>query len=1085
LLQTIAAHRCACFPGDLLITDNAGDHTAGEIQEQAKALSEALAEHGVRTGTRVALALPAGADILTAMLALWRTGASFVPIDPREPADRLDGVLRACSATAVLATSEPRTDLPGGTPWLRLNSGRVNGPNCRAMTTHTGNEAYVIFTSGSTGSPKGVPVSHTNLSYYFDSIQAAYAIPLAGMLVPTQLPPTFDAAVTTLLLPLVTRNPGVSAAGTRQLAELLRRVGRPVLAKTTPSQLRILSRLLTTQQWQRVEGILIVGGEALDYTDLEDVRRHSRLTAYNEYGPTETTVACSAHQIHPSDPWSGPVPIGRPFPATTYTLHTGRPGDTEDTGELIITGPGVAGNYLNADAAAFTGASPDRSYRTGDRVRRTVDGNHVFLGRYDDQVKINGYRVELGELDAALRTVTESPAAAVLHDGALIAVVQQRSELDLDRAREHLRRLLPDHLQPAAWRSYATLPLTSHGKLDRRALTDQVVERTSESRTGAVTEAASGLATGRAALAGLWRELLGDDIDDNTDFFAAGASSITALIMTGRAGELIGVELAVSLIFDKPVFADFAAAVLAGHDAHTPMPDGTGTPEFTGTTQTPSAAQLNILAAEGWQAGSAAYTTVAAAQFTVPSIGTLIEALRETAARTEILRWRFVLDEHYRIVAQVGDVPAVIVTDLRQLDPATTDQTVAARLAEHRYRSIDVLSGAPLAEIMLWHTADDDAGQHGVCALVAHHVVTDEASVELLWSRALDRIRTGDPVRADRYYARWAATTVTHAARRAAADDAALVASALTSGPLGRLRGSDPRAGAGSHVQQLPGHDDIIGAARRMSLPATAILGAAAAAALAEDMTGTRFAVHVPVTRRRTGADTSAVGCFVSSLPVPADVPGKPGPDWVRTWHRLLLGVADRADADPSTVTALLRAADPSVVPPQVSVVVETPFAVHKAPIHWQPHPVAPGPAKHDLAIFCSRDTCTGSVSVRIDWRAGAYDDSRAAELVGRISKNLRRLIEQDQANEPPAGSVSADALAEIASAVLGGRVGAADDLFAAGAQSLDLLRFCAAVRARFGWDITLTLIDIFDKPTPEQLADLVGDRLDSRKDPA
>ncbi|MGI5215080.1 AMP-binding protein [Plantactinospora sp. CA-290183] len=1084
MLPTIAEHRCTSFPGDLMITDDAGDHTAGQIQVQAKALSKALAEHGVRTGARVALALPAGADMLTAMLALWRTGASFVPVDPREPADRFDEILRACSATAVLAASEPRTDLPGpGRSWLRLNAGSVDGPICRAVTTHAGDEAYVLFTSGSAGSPKGVPVSHANLSYYLDSIQAAYGVPRTGMLVPTQLPPTFDAALTTLLMPLVTRNPGISAVGTQDLAELLRRSGRPVLAKTTPSQLRILSGLLTREQWQRVEGILIVGGEALDYTDLEEVRRHSRLTVHNEYGPTETTVACSAHEVHPGDPWSGPVPIGRPFPATTFTLRPG-PVDTGDTGELVITGPGVASDYLNADAAAFTGAGPGpRSYRTGDRVRRTGDGNYVFLGRYDDQVKVNGYRVELGEIDAALRTVTQSPAAAVLADGALIAVVQQRSELNLDKAREHLRRLLPAHLQPADWQSRATLPLTAHGKVDRKTLTDQLIERTSESRIGALSGSPNGSATGRAALAGLWRELLGDDVGDDTDFFAAGASSITALVMTGRAGDLIGAELAVSLIFDKPVFADFAAAALAGDGTGTPVPDCTGTRESPSTTQTPSAAQLNILAAEGWQPGNAAYTTVAAARFTLPSIGALIEALRETVARTEILRWRFGLDEQYQIVAQVGDVPAVTVTDLRRMDPAAADQTVAARLAEHRDRSIDVLSGAPLAEIRLWHTMDDDAGQRGVCALVAHHVVTDEASVALLWNRALDRVRTGGPVRVDRYYARWAPTTVTDAARRAAVDDAAIVAWALTSESLSRLRDGDPRAGAGSFIRLLPDSGDISGTARRMSLPAAAILSAAAAAALAEDMTGTRFAVHVPVTRRRTGADTDAAGCFVSSLPVPADVPDDPGPGWVRTWHRLLVDVAGRAGADPAAVATLLRAADPSAVAFQVSLVVETPFAVHQGSIRWQPHPVAPGPAKHDLAIFCGRDPLTGSVTVRIDWRAGVYDDSRAAELAGRISKTLRRLIDQDQAAEPPAAAVTADAVAEIASAVLGRRVGPADDLFATGAQSIDLLRLCAAVRARLGKDITL--LDIFDKPSAEQLANLVSDRFDSRKEPA
>jgi non-ribosomal peptide synthetase component F len=249
-------------------------------------MRDGLARLGVGEGCRIGLSLPNSGDLLTAIaiVATWSASASFVPLDPREPRIRREAILRQAQLAAVV-TPQPANDLlDAGILTVAVADGEIIASAGRTSEQQPSGrpeyEAYVIFTSGSTGSPKGVSVSHASIASYIGAARKAYAVPEAGMLIHSQLPPTFDASLTTLLLPLVTSNIALPIAdpssATRALAAALRGSSDPFLLKTTPSQARLLGQLLTEEDRDHLEargGTIIIGGETLDFADLSPFRR--------------------------------------------------------------------------------------------------------------------------------------------------------------------------------------------------------------------------------------------------------------------------------------------------------------------------------------------------------------------------------------------------------------------------------------------------------------------------------------------------------------------------------------------------------------------------------------------------------------------------------------------------------------------------------------------------------------------------------------------------------------------------------------------------------------------------------------------
>lgn len=329
-------------------------------------------------------------------------------------------------------------------------------------------EAYVIFTSGSTGEPKGVSVGHRALYGYLREAGRLYA-PAGPARFPFQLPPTFDAAITSYLLPLVHGGVCVPLAGARPVTALLsdffRETESPVVLKTTPSQIQLLGRLLEPRTVRALSGSFVIGGEALSYEQCEWLRDAEGVTLHNEYGPTEATVGCIIHSFPATLRATGPVPIGRPHEGIQLGLVP-----TGSEFGLSLSGECLANGYLGDRRGGFRYQDGLRVYDTGDLVS-VKDGLLYYEGRTDDQVKIGGYRVELGEVETALASLAPGrQVVAEIVDGVLVGGVVGGDGEDFSGLAAGIRPLLPRHMVPRVVRTIGELPLTSHGKLDRRRL---------------------------------------------------------------------------------------------------------------------------------------------------------------------------------------------------------------------------------------------------------------------------------------------------------------------------------------------------------------------------------------------------------------------------------------------------------------------------------------------------------------------------------------------------------------------------------------------------------------------------------------
>ncbi|MEU5694765.1 non-ribosomal peptide synthase/polyketide synthase [Actinosynnema sp. NPDC020468] len=368
-----------------------------ELDRWANRLAHRLRSRGVGSGDVVAVVLPRSVELVVALLGVLKSGAAYLPIDHTDPPARV--ALLSADARLVLTEVPDADDEPDHRP---------------AVAVHPRSAAYVIHTSGSTGRPKGVVVEHAAFADYLHTAAAAY--PAAAGVALAHTSPAFDMPVTVLFTPL-------TVGGRVRLGPLS---GAPDLLKITPSHLPLLGPVSARN--------LVIGGEALDGAALAAWREHNPdAVVVNEYGPTEVTVGCVAHVVRPGEPLAaGPVPIGLPLPnARVYVLDDGlNPAPDGVWGELYLAGRGVARGYAGrpgATAERFVAdlfAAGERMYRTGDRARWTSTGVLEFGGRVDDQLKVRGFRVEPGEVEAALTALPGVRQAAVVARGqTLVAYV--------------------------------------------------------------------------------------------------------------------------------------------------------------------------------------------------------------------------------------------------------------------------------------------------------------------------------------------------------------------------------------------------------------------------------------------------------------------------------------------------------------------------------------------------------------------------------------------------------------------------------------------------------------------------------------
>ncbi|MEV5884235.1 non-ribosomal peptide synthase/polyketide synthase [Streptomyces sp. NPDC052020] len=757
-LVDLFEEQAARTPGALAVTCAGAHLDYATLDALANRLAHRLAEAGARPERYVALALPRGLDQVVAILAVLKTGAAYLPVDPSVPAERLAAVLDDARPVALVTTTRTATGAEGAAvPVLALDdtlvaadlAGRpATGPDParRPLPEHP---AYAIYTSGSTGRPKGVVVPHANVVRLFT--RTAHWFGFGPQDVWTLFHSyAFDFSVWELWGALLHggRLVVVPEDVARSPEDFLRLLAdeRVTVLNQTPSAFYPLTR--ADAEHPRTGDrlalrMVIFGGEALDTGRLAGwYARHPedapRLV--NMYGITETTVHVTYAPLDGATAASGGAsPIGTGIPdLRVYVLDgTLAPVPPGAVGEMYVAGEGLARGYLDRPgltASRFVadpfGTPGTRMYRTGDLARRRADGTLEYLGRADQQVKIRGYRIEPGEIEAALHTHPGVGAAAVgVHEDAggtrrLVAHVVGTGSGDGAAAppsaaelRAHLERLLPAHMVPAAYVPLPALPLTVNGKLDRRALPapgpdgfaatgDRVPPRTPAERL----------------VAAAWADVLDtEEVGADDDFFALGGDSLLAVRVTARLRAAFGADVSPRLLFTHPTVAALAAEL--GEPAGTPAE---AIPAADPDAPAPlSYAQQRLWFLDRFEPGGTEYTTLSVLRLRGPlDESALRTALDGLVARHEALRTTFAeQDGHARQVIHPPRPVPLPADDLT----GRGEQALDALIEREAATAFDLAAG-PLLRARLARLAP---GEH-VLVLAVHHIVTDGWSVAVL-----------------------------------------------------------------------------------------------------------------------------------------------------------------------------------------------------------------------------------------------------------------------------------------------------------------------------------------------------------------
>jgi amino acid adenylation domain-containing protein len=565
--------RAADRPGATAIEAPDATLSYAELADHAGRFAQRLRVAGIGEGDLVAVCLPRQSFLVWAMLGIMSAGAAYVPLSPGDPDDRLRRLLAGCRASAVVTTAELAARFPGETV-LSVDGPSEADPAAASPPgpglPHSRALAYVLYTSGSTGEPKGVMVEHHSVVSFSRHIAQAYQLGPGTKLL-AFAPPSFDVSVFELWAGLAAGATIVLAGEQERLSAdalqgLMERHGVTV-AELPPSLMPLLepSRMPDLR-------LVSVGGEAPAGTLVDGWTTDSR-DFWNGYGPTEATVAVTLMRCRP--PSGGRVPpIGRPMPGhRAYVLAEDlRPVPAGVTGELYLSGPGLARGYLGQPGATAARFVPDphgepgrRMYRTGDLARWTADGVLEFAGRADGQLKIRGFRVEPAEVEAAMASDPGVSQAAVAPwdaaDGTrhLVAYVVPSDPAEppsLPGLRESVGRLLAPYMLPTRLVVLDRIPLTVTGKLDRERLPGPA------SHEGPLASDCTWSETEQV----LARELIGPligrpDVGREDGFFHLGGNSLQVMQVTARVAERFGVQISLPDFFRDPTIARLAALI--------------------------------------------------------------------------------------------------------------------------------------------------------------------------------------------------------------------------------------------------------------------------------------------------------------------------------------------------------------------------------------------------------------------------------------------------------------------------------------------------------------------------------------------
>ncbi|WP_327432451.1 non-ribosomal peptide synthetase [Streptomyces sp. NBC_01236] len=999
------------------------------------------AEDAARIGHRLRASVGVGPEDLVAVyvtrddkrwvvacLGALHAGAAWLPIDPAVPPGRLATLLRDAGVAAVVTDASLRERVPAG-DWyvVDLDDAAYDAPAVdeAAMApapTDAGQLAYAMYTSGSTGAPRAVLVEHDGAVNFVESLQRLFELaPDDRML--QYASPGFDVSVFEIFCALLSGSSlHMIGDDDRRSVEGLTRAlteGGITVAELPPALLELLDP-------HRVPllRLVSVGGEPFSGRLTTRWSRGRRFV--NGYGTTETTIGVIYKEC--TGLWRSSPPIGLPVDNhQAYILDDElRPVPPGAVGELFVGGAGVARGYLGQGARTAERFLPDpfrpggRLYRTGDLARWSADGDIVFLGRRDRQVKVRGQRVELGEIEAALTRLPEVSAAVVADiDATLVGylVPTDGHRPDLDGIRRHLADHLPSYMVPALLTEVEQIPITASGKVDLAALAARRPSVSDPARRPAVDGRRGGFRDGtadlvrRIAVEGYAALLPGAHVTGDTNFFATGGDSIRAIRLLSWMREAFGVELPMSRFFRNPTPEALAEAV----ERHRAVAEEAATGSarvsspITATDDDGdaplSSSQQRLWFLDQLQPGDASYNVIEVFRLHGElDADALRRALHELVVRHEILRTRYVATAG--VPRQVVDPEPTVRLALRDLAGAP-QADLDALLATETAKPFDLSTG-PLVRVTLVHRGP----REHVLAWVIHHMVADGRSTEVLFSelsRLYGSFRRGLPSELPpvalrfRDYARWQRAALGGDAHR---QGLAYWRRQLAGAPVqlelptDRSRPARPTSRGGTLYFDLPSE---IGAGlsefgNRAGVTSFMTLLTAFFALLSRYGRDKDVIVGTPFANRARREVEDLVGFLVNTVPLRADCSGDP------TFAALLQQVAETT----------LAAGDESEVPFEdlvsnlgvardlgVNPLVQVMFQVIDAPedqlsldgVEATKIPVEEQAAAFDLVLEV-RTGRQGRLTGRVNYSTDLFDRETVARMAGHYRQILRSALD-------------------------------------------------------------------------------------------
>ncbi len=568
------------YPTNLAVVYNNQSLTYEQFNKKANQLAHYLQALGVKPERPVALCMARSIDLLIAMFAILKAGGGYIPFEPFHPEQRITSILNENQVPFLVLSSDLKDkflNYEGEVIFVDKAPTSTYPATNPISTSGANNLAYIIYTSGSTGKPKGVLIEHSNVinfSQVFNDFCACYP----GQRIDFSSSHAFDMAIANTLLPLMLGMTIIicdddTKKSPHSYLEFLRNNQINVI-KLTPSYFKVL---LYAVQGNFIElsnlRLIILGGELLHTIDCSSwLARYPHHHLVNEYGPTETTVGVSLfkfnkaglHALRPD------VPIGKPGKNVTFYLLDNdlKPVPTGEIGELYIGGSSLARGYFNQPEITnkkfiinpFSKNPDSRLYKTGDLCRQLADGNYEYLGRIDHQIKIRGFRVELGEIERCLASHPAIQEAIViartdhLNEKQLVAyyILKDKTiNLGVNQIKQYLKQYLTDYMIPAALIAVDFFPLNANGKLDRDAL--PVPELSLNRHYLAPTNELE------QALTEIWSEELGlNPIGTHDNFFELGGHSLAGARIITKINQMLGKNITVKELYQAPTIAELA-----------------------------------------------------------------------------------------------------------------------------------------------------------------------------------------------------------------------------------------------------------------------------------------------------------------------------------------------------------------------------------------------------------------------------------------------------------------------------------------------------------------------------------------------